>query len=330
MRESLKAVLAHHGVRKTMKQKQDFRQWLQRHGKSNDYQLSIQNFKNGRGKNIIVGNPMTAKVILTAHYDTPPDAILPVMTIIGSIPMYLISQLFIFLPVIGIFTALFFLGQWIFGPNALIGTRVPFFGVYMPLAVFIMLIIWSLQMMFGAANKNNANDNTSGVGVLLYLLESLPKNKREQICFVFFDEEEKGLEGAKAFRKKFESHLLNIPLINFDCVGNGTHPLFITKKRFRESSDYKTLEGAVSLEGEIKKAKYYVYPSDQIIFKNSVGVTVVHKCPLLGYYLTRLHSRFDTKINEVLIEKLAEITARFIEGVIEEKNDEKKCQSGEL
>ena len=46
-----------------------------------------------------------------------------------------------------------------------------------------------LVMIMGPANKNNVNDNTSGVAAVLRLMESLPQEARERAAFVLFDDE---------------------------------------------------------------------------------------------------------------------------------------------
>ena len=173
-------------------------------------------------------------------------------------------------------------------------------------------------MMRGFANRKNANDNTSGVVVLLSLLEDLSDEKRCKVCFVFFDEEEKGLKGSKVFKDRYYDKIRRKPLINFDCVAHGKHLMFITKKEFRESKFNDILAEVTKDKALVKEARKYVYPSDQLIFKNSVGVAALHKAPLLGYYLSRLHSRLDSKFNANNIEALNQMMIAFIEKITDE------------
>jgi len=312
MRESTSTLLKHYQVRKTIEQKTTFINWLNEHAKTYDYEITTQTFKDGKGRNLIVGDIKEAEVIITAHYDTPPNAFLPVITVVGSIPMYILSQLFAFIP-IGIAMWIF---ARIFANVPILGFLVPFFATHIPLISLFILGGWSIQMMMGFANKNNANDNTSGVSVLLSTLEEIPTDLRKKACFVFFDEEEKGLEGAKEFKKSNIGVIKDKPLINFDCVAHGKHILFIAKKEFRNSRFNETLTTAIGEAAFVKKAINYVYPSDQLIFKNSVGVTVVNKIPLIGFYLGRLHSALDTKFNADHIETLSEITIKFIKSSV--------------
>jgi len=317
MRASAKELLDNYQVRKSFKQKQLFIEWMSVHAGEHGYKLSQQRYKKGRGRNLIVGNLEQAEIILTAHYDTPPNALFPIATVVGSIPVYILSQVFIYLPVITIFWLLEIGITEIFDDIGRLSHLVPFLWFEVSLLVLILLILWCFQIMKGFANKKNANDNTSGVAVLLSLLEDLPKDKRRKVCFIFFDEEEKGLRGSKAFKESYGEKIQSKPLINFDCVAHGRHLMFITKKEFRESRFNDILADVTEGKALVKEAKKYVYPSDQLIFKNSVGVAALHKAPLLGYYLSRLHSRLDSKFNENNIEALNQIMLAFIEKISE-------------
>ena len=315
MRTSINDILANYQVRKTVKQKRAFIGWLNLHAKTYQYEILAQPFKKGRARNLIIGNPETADIILTAHYDTPANAIFPIATIVGSIPMYILSQILIFLPVVGVLWGLHLGLEFLFGNLGVLSQLAPFLWFEVPLLVLGLLILWCLQMMFGFANRNNANDNTSGVAVILSLLEDLSPALREKVCFVFFDEEEKGLEGAKVFKSQYGNKIQNKPLINFDCVGHGKKILFIVKKGLKNSKYHDVLVSVTSEKALIKDAIKYVYASDQLLFKNSVGVAAVHRIPGLGFCLSRLHSRFDTKIAHDNIEQLNQMMTALIEQI---------------
>ena len=312
MRSSVKEILANYQVRKTVKQKRAFIGWLNTHAREYGYQIKAQPFKKGRARNLIIGDPETAEVILTAHYDTPANAFLPIATIVGSIPMYILSQILLMLPIVGVFWGLHLGIEFLLGDLGRLSRLAPFLWFEVPTLVLILIIIWCIQMMFGFANKNNANDNTSGVSVILSLLEDLPIEQRAKVCFVLFDEEEKGLEGAKAFKLKFGNKIVDKPLINFDCVAYGRKLLFVVKKGFKKSKYHDVLVDVAGNKTMIKDAIHYVYASDQLLFKNGVGVAAVHKIPFVGYYLSRLHSRFDTKFDVDNIEELKRIMMAFI------------------
>jgi len=315
MRASIKELLDNYQVRRTIKQKQQFIEWLRQHADAYDYKIDEQHYKKGQGRNLIVGNPKTAEIILTAHYDTPPNALFPITSIVGSIPMYIIGQVFVFLPIILVLWLLQRVVATLFGSFGFWSEMVPFFWSEISLWALALLILWCVQMTIGFANRNNANDNTSGVAVLMALLEDLPHEVRNAVCLVFFDDEEKGLVGSRFFNKSFHKEISSKPLINFDCVAHGRHLMFIPRKKFSESKFNEILADVCAGKALIKEEKKYVYPSDQIVFKNSVGVAALHKLPVVGYYLSRLHSRFDQKFNVDNIENLNRIMIAFIEKI---------------
>ena len=315
MRASIQAVLDQYQVRKTDKQKRAFIAFMKNHAQEHGYQLEEQPYKRRHGKNLMVGNPETAQLIVTAHYDTPSSALIPIVTVVGNLPIYVMSHFLIFLPALVIFRILQLLVTTIFGDIGVLAAPILFLGFEIPLFVFIMLILWYFQMMMGFANKNNANDNTSGVSVLLSLLEDLPRDQRNKVCFVFFDEEEKGLEGSKFFKRLYYKEVRFKPLINFDCVGHGKHLIFIRKKEFRTSPFNQLLVETIKGKALIKEASHCVYPSDQLIFKQGVAVAAVHRAPILGYYLSRLHSPFDHRFSTDNIEVLNQIMINFIEKI---------------
>ena len=293
MKDSIKSLLQDYQVRKTVKQKEGFIHWLETHSQRHGYELKYQDYRK-KGKNIYVGNPETAEVFLTAHYDTPPNFFIPIFAGLNLFS-FTLSQLYLagmlFLPVI-ILTALAGFAGWSYETTTFL--------------TYTFLLLYGYQILAGLANKSNANDNTSGVAVLISLLEDLTPAQREKVCFVFFDEEEKGLVGAFAFKK--EMAVNGRPLINFDCVANGRHLIFVAKKAFLESDLGRALEQAAAANPrmKIKKALTNVYASDQIIFDNSVGVAAMKKLPILGYCLVGIHSALDKKFDAANIEEISE------------------------
>jgi hypothetical protein len=81
----------------------------------------------------------------------------------------------------------------------------------------------------------SADDNTSGVIAILLLADKL-KDKNNKIQFVFFDNEEKGCKGSKAFIKNAQVNK-NIKIINLDCVGRGKH-IFIEAEKNNLNDKY--------------------------------------------------------------------------------------------
>jgi hypothetical protein len=73
-----------------------------------------------------------------------------------------------------------------------------------------------------AGDSPGANDNASGVAVLLGLVDRLQNLEwNYSVDVVFFDQEETGLHGSEQYIKKFVIPQRHIGMINLDVVGNG-------------------------------------------------------------------------------------------------------------
>lgn len=278
-----KVVFKHHMVRKNTKQKMEFAKYLE------ENLPDLENFKVEEikgNKNIVIGDINNCKYVFTAHYDTPPTMlILPNFLTPKNIFMFIVYQLFMTVIMIGFAFLLAFLGTLI-GLDPLVG-------------YFIGLFLCIFQMMYGYPNKNNYNDNTSGVVTLIELYLSMTKEERSKCVFIFFDNEEKGLQGSGAYNKKYKELMEEREVINFDCVADGDYLMLIHNKVSEEtlniiSTDIDNNEKHIVIS-ESKKA---IYPSDQKKFKHNVGVAAFHKKKFIGYYVDRIHTIFDTNFDE--------------------------------
>ena len=241
MKKSVETLLETYQVRKTKKQKQAFARWLTEHLSAQGYTVRKDAYSKA-GCNLIVGDADAADLLLTAHYDTQPNCFLPLLMGFSNWLSFAVCQCLPMLPLA--------LGVLLCKPllNALSAGH-----LFSPLAS-VLCIAYCAQFMFGVANKHTANDNTSGVAVLLSILEELPAEDRCKVCVVFFDQEESGLIGSQKFYKKRKAAMQHKPIINFDCVGDGETLTFVMKKRFRNSSCagllLKAAEAAVQNSGK--------------------------------------------------------------------------------
>ena len=98
MNEINRKVLKHYQIRKTRKQKEEFRKFVVDELKQYGYCPIIQN--KGINNNIIIGNMDTAKIFCTAHYDT--QAVLPFPNLIVPNNLFglILSQLVIIICVL--------------------------------------------------------------------------------------------------------------------------------------------------------------------------------------------------------------------------------------
>lgn len=288
-------------IRKSRKQKEAFRNWLCEELEKAGYAPRTE--KGFAAQNVVVGDPESAKVIFSAHYDT--CAVLPVPNFITprNIIFYVCYQLLLIIP-------LFLVLSVVEGILLAVAEALQSLAllVLMPLTSLAICAFFVWWIIDGPANRHTANDNTSGVITLLETALAMPEEDRKQVCFVFFDNEEKGMFGSAAFtkaHKKAKKETLNI---NFDCVSDGDSIQFFPGNRLRK--DEKTLERIeTAFQGNMEKQTEVVrgfgfYPSDNASFKKGVGVCALKHKKIIGYYMDRIHTNRDTVLEEENIELL--------------------------
>jgi len=292
-------ILSEYQIRKTKKQKDAFIQLLQEQHPA----LTVEQSPIIKSKNLIIGDPDKAKLLLSAHYDTCaqlpfPNFITPknpVLSILYSllIILPLTALLFLFNFLLNLLTADFWIHYCL--------TLVAYFGIF-----------WLI--VAGPANRNNANDNTSGVIVLCELLERLTAEDRAKVAFVFFDNEESGLLGSSFFRNKHKEIAKGKLLINFDCVSDGDHILFAMSKDARNGYMAQITDAfrSCAMDYMIENAEKIYYPSDQAGFGCSVAVTTLKRHKLLGYYMDRIHTKKDVVFRQENIHCLCDVMQSFI------------------
>lgn len=286
MLETPMDVLRQFPVRKTGKQKAAFRVALQSYAQRMGYSYREEKGHFG-SRNLILGNPESASYLITAHYDTCaalpfPNLITPCNLFLFCLWQVALSAAIILLAVIA-------------------GTAAGMLTQDHPLGFWIgYLCFWMILVMIyvGPANRNNANDNTSGVVTVLEIARTLPENQRKKVCFVLFDLEEAGVIGSSCYRKKHTQEISRQLVLNFDCVGDGDClMMFPTGRLKKDKNRMAVLETMVGKFGKktlsIRKRGFSVYPSDQMCFPYGVGICALRK-GRLGLYLSRIHTRRDT------------------------------------
>ncbi len=299
-------------IRKSNKEKDRFIDYLSsRLSKAGYSEENIRIQEKGKGlfrtRNIIVGNPDEAKIIIGAHYDT--CALSPVPNFMAPTNpfLFLLTQVTIVLVV------LLISGLVGFGLMLLCGS--PTVGYFGFLGALIFLAI---QLMFGFKNPHTANDNTSGIITITQILETLEPEYRSKVCAVYFDNEEKGLLGSGFFADKHSKIKKGKILINFDCVGDGTQIVTMAKRCARKEPHYQLFVDILQKHSATKELQYHprkmlpmMFPSDQIYFRKGIGVCALKRSPL-GLYCARIHTPFDTHCLEENIQFLSESLAEYI------------------
>lgn len=297
------AILADWQVRKTKKQKTAFIEFL----KSNIPGIQVEQGGFGNNRNLVLGDVKTADVILTAHYDTCAQLPFPNFLPPKNIALYLGYSLLICIP-FGIAAGLV---------NALLHLVTDnFFVLYWATFLTAMGLLF-FTMLGGKPNPHTANDNTSGVITLCEIMAAMTEEQKANTAFVFFDNEENGLLGSAYFRKLHKKDGVGKKLlINFDCVSDGDHMLFVLNK-----GAYKEYAGSFAAAFPntdektvyIEKSSNAMYPSDQGNFPLGVGVAAMKKKKFVGLYMNRIHTVRDTVFQRENIAFFVDGTLRLLE-----------------
>ena len=242
---------------------------------------------NASGTNLLVGDPH-AEYMFTAHYDTPGRTgwMLKTASFWGQTG----ANIFIMLIMLGLSMGIPIANSFLmdkFSPEMafILGEA----GLFAVLAVMLISMV--------IKNKNNRNDNTSGVLSLLAMAEQVAADEdmKKKCCFVFFDNEEWGLLGSGGFAKHCKRNGIDLSatkVINFDCVGNGDILTFASTKK---TKIIDSLTAAFDEAGQnpVKKRSTMIFLSDHANFNNSVMVSYTKKSLMGLLYLPLIHSGTD-------------------------------------
>lgn len=292
-------VLQQHPVRKNRPQKRAFRNAVEAYVSRMGVSFCLE-----KG-NIIIGDPEKAKYLVTAHYDT--GVALPVSNRLyaeGSV-FYVLHQLYIgvlltLLPII-LSCVCSVAAMLVYYRNTGLldaGDLIPLGVVVFVLSLVALLLISHWTTYWGPANKNNANNNTSGVITVLECLRSLPESQRHKVCFVLFDRYETGMKGSACYYRKHRQALQKQLVLDLSCVGDGDHIFLFTTDKLKQNntllpSIYKCCGyfGAKSIL--VKEKGRAAHPADYQKFPYAVGISAFKKGKN-GHYIDRIHTSRDT------------------------------------
>ncbi len=307
-------LLEKYQIRKSKGQKAAFREYVHSLAAENGYACREEKGYFG-ARNLVVGDPDTAKVVFCAHYDTCAKLPLPNFITPTRFDIYLVYQmalavLVFALPMIlaAVLTTLVLLP---FGVSGEMMGSAAFLMSYVALLAACVLII------AGPANPHTANDNTSGVATVLELMLAMPLEYREKTAFVLFDLEEAGLLGSMRFGSRHKKHMKDTLVVNFDCVSDGDNMLFALRpgaKSYRELlvSAYPAVEPYTVFV----LAKGVFYPSDQANFRCGVGVASLKRTKRGNIlYMDKIHTGKDTVFQEENIVWLVDGSLRLTEQI---------------
>lgn len=314
-------MLAQFPVRKTKQQKQAFRDAVQDYAANLEYESTVEKGSFG-SQNIVIGDPETAKYLVTAHYDTCarmpiPNRITP-CSFFGFVgcQLLIVAVLIIHAFLIGVLLSIILgLLCTIAGDpltEAMIFSLVfaPMLGLYLGLPISVCFLY------FGPANQHNANDNTSGIVTLLEIARTMPEKQRHKVCFVLFDLEEVGLIGSASYRKLHRKASNTQIVLNLDCVGDGDHlMMFPTKQLKKNKTKRMSLYRSCGYFGRksllLHEKGFSIYPSDQMNFPYGVGICALRKRKKT-LYMSRIHTRKDTILEQTNVNILRAALTTFI------------------
>ena len=295
-------VLHQFPVRKTKRQKQEFRTGVETYVRTLGYETRVEEGAFGC-RNLVIGDPERANCLVTAHYDTCARMVIPNFVTPCNVPVYLGYQILILVGLLAIAAAMGVAAGFVWPKAAsLIG-----------MISFLLLL---LLMILGPANPTNANDNTSGVVTLLEIARTMPENQRHKVCFVLFDLEEAGLIGSASYRKAHGKCVNRQLVLNLDCVGDGDEMrIFPTKALLKDRVKLTSLYKACGYFGKknllVQEKGRFIYPSDQILFPYGAGICALRKRKK-QLYLSRIHTKEDTILDETNVNILRAALTTFI------------------
>ena len=301
-------------IRKSRKQKEAFRDWFIDWARQQGYTAQSTTPRGiFHSTNVVVGDPETAEVTFTAHYDTPACMFVPNFITPCNVLTYILYNLLI-VPVMLIPGAL--TGALVSHILRLVTDNAALASEAGGFAGFIMVYVVLGLMMFGPANKHNVNDNTSGVAAVMELMLRIPEEKRTKTAFILFDNEEKGMLGSSAYASRHKAVKKNKLIINMDCVGDGENILFFANKKTRRLAAFPKLEEAMhAAQGrsfKMNKMEKSIYPSDQSRFRYGVAVCACNRMKVVGYYCDKIHTKKDTVCDQANLDFLAEGLSDFV------------------
>ena len=296
-------VLTQYPVRKSKKQKASFRDAVCGYARQLGYPVQVESGSFG-ARNVVIGDAEKAKYLVTAHYDTCAALPFPNFLMPCSPTVFFACQIGLWL---GIMLISVILG---------VGAGLLFGESYVSIVSSLVLLIIVALMLVGPANKNNANDNTSGVVTLLEIMRTLPENQRDKVCFVLFDLEEAGLIGSSSYRKVHKKATDRQLVLNLDCVGDGDHLLMfptknLKKNRRKLTSLYKACGYFGNKSLLVHEKGFGIYPSDQMVFPYGVGICALQKNKR-GLYVSRIHTAKDTVLEITNVNILRAALTSFI------------------
>lgn len=92
---------------------------------------------------------------------------------------------------------------------------------FINLVVFICTLLLIVLLIKGVSNRHNHNRNSAAVIAAVEFMQSLNKDQKRRIGFVFTDRNRRRCEGAAILMKYFQDQKKNPDIIELNCIGTG-------------------------------------------------------------------------------------------------------------
>jgi hypothetical protein len=285
------------------------------------------------------------EILITAHYDTVGKAKSRCNTYLarrrGNLGKNTVNAIYQILSAIGIALAWIPLAIgiqmssiYIFGKNIFGSLDVVQMLQDASISLYIPVLIWCVWFWFPRGKRNCyfADDNISGIVGVLALSKQLKRNGANNIRFVFFDNEEKGLCGSHSYLRE-RTLTKDIKVINLDTIGRGSNICIMSEKENPLADKfYRTLE-ALNIRFISRKRSY----SDCKNFaKKGYNAVTLERCDRLTHKgkeyvdVSWIHSVDDTVSNidfGRLVEVISIANGMILEGFIDEFEQKPSIES---
>lgn len=293
-------------TRKSEEEKERFRKYIVEMLSDKGIEARVEQTRDGKNKNVVVGDPTSAKAVFTAHYDTPARSLFPNIMIPKNRFVFWPYQFVpvIFLLVVSLALSYLIGMVWLKDDRAyMLSFLIIYYGVF-------------FLMMKAFKNPNNYNDNTSGVATVLKIIDNLSPDELEGVAFILFDNEEKGKKGSAAYAKDHKGNMDDPFLVNFDCVGNGDHIVFIAQARALSANKYvklqESFESTDAFTVEFCSHEKASSNSDHKNFRKGVACLACKRAKSGLLYTPYIHTPDDVVANNGNIDFIAKNTCVFI------------------
>ena len=301
-------------VRKSAAQKAAFADWACEYAKELGYTPQMEESgKWLKTRNIVFGDLTKARTLMTAHYDT--CARMPFGNTYTPACWPIIALTQFVLPLVLFIGMGYGAGRGAREMTNALGVSTGVAALTSALLCFGVAGAVVALMLFGPANPHTANDNTSGVAMVLLAMHLF--KGRDDVAFVLFDNEEVGLLGSSAFVKAHASLSRRALVLNFDCISDGDTLLLAGSKIVMNGLQGKKIVSVLEetaaqygKKGSSGIAPKVLYPSDQLLFRRGAAFAALKGKRIL--YMDRIHSAKDTVFDDSNLLCLAEVLEKAI------------------